>query len=409
MAIHLVQRSGGDSASQEVVAEAVESSTTTTTTSSTTTTTTTTVPPEEEAIAEVLAELDDATLARQLVIVGVDGPNPAAQIADALTDTCLGGVFITSSFGNFAPASSLAAAAEAIADVSAVPDDCVAAPVIATDAEAGTTVLRVPVSPLLAPTALAEQYQGDPVATLDQLSSAADGFAAELADVGVHVNFGVVGDVDVADTYYMARRGRTFGGDPDAVTALTQTLVASHCRAGVAATLKHFPNQGSTPEDPHQADSFSTNDRQAWESFGALPYRDTDAPLVMVGHIRYSDMEDATPATLSSTIVTGWLRTGLGYDGVVVTDDLSSMVGVGNLPVGERAVAALRAGSDLALLVDLTDIPEVLAAIEAELAADPGFAAQAMTSFERVLRLKAALGLVPTIDSDWVELCPAAG
>ena len=58
-------------------------------------------------------------------------------------------------------------------------------------------------------------------------------------------------------------------------------MVEGHCAAGVAAALKHFPNQGSTVEDPHRLDSFSINDPDAWASFGALPYIETRAPLVM--------------------------------------------------------------------------------------------------------------------------------
>ena len=51
--------------------------------------------------------------------------------------------------------------------------------------------------------------------------------------------------------HYMARQRRSFGGDPVAVGALSEAMVMGHCEAGVAAVLKHFPNQGATLNDPH--------------------------------------------------------------------------------------------------------------------------------------------------------------
>jgi len=391
--------------SDESQNDVASTTTTTTTVTTTTTTTTTTVPPGDIAVETVVSELDLRALAQQVVVFSTSGIDPAQSIVDAFGDVCLGGVFVSSSFEIFVPGSSLDAASDAISGVMNQGQVCDALPLIATDAEAGTTVLRVPITPLPEPGEIEASYLANPQPALTELADQAEAFAAELSSIGVTVNFGVVGDVDVADDYYMAQRGRTFGSDPTVVAAISETLVAAHCRANVAATIKHFPNQGSTPQDPHRLDSFSANDLDAWTDFGQIPYRLTEAPLVMVGHIRYTDVDDAMPATLSPTIVTGWLRSGLGYDGVIITDDLSTMRGVDDLPPGERAVAALRAGSDLALFVDIEHAEEVMVAIEAELAVDSDFEAQLRASVDRVVRLKGALGLLPDADPSWFSLC----
>ncbi len=104
-----------------------------------------------------------------------------------------------------------------------------------------------------------------------------------------------------------------------------------------------------------------------------------------------------------------WLRNDLGYEGVIVTDDMHVMRGIGaDLLPGERAVAALRAGADLALFVGAANGVEIVDAIIAEAEADPVFAARLEESAERILRLKGALGLIPEADAEWFEWCGAS-
>jgi len=383
----------------------IVTTTTSTTTSTTSTTTTTTVPPDIVAIENVLSRLDDRSLAQQLVIFGAAG-SVSDGLLNAVGSVCVGGVFVTDSSQNWSPISSPDAARSAITELRRAADACAVAPFVATDAEPGTQVLRVPVTPLPGATTLEANHMAEPGTTTVGLAPSAQAFAAELSDLGVDVNFGVVADVDVGDRFYMARQNRSFGADPDVVGAITAALVEGHCAAGVAPTLKHFPNQGSTPEDPHLADSFSANSPEEWRNFGAMPYEATSAPLVMVGHIRYPDVDDGVSAVFSSTIVSGWLRQDLGYRGVVVTDDLLAMRGVGaDLGVPERALAALRAGADLALFVDARGGEATIDAIVAAMVNDPAFASTVRASAERILRLKGALGLLPEADPAWFALC----
>ena len=382
------------------------STTTTTSTTSTTTTTSTTLPPDVEAIEALLDSMSDRQIAQQLVALGASGPAPADSIADALGDPCVGGVFVTKNVGNWQPAESLDAASGAIAAVVEAASDCPAPPFITTDAEPGRRVLKVPVDPLPTPATLAAGVVDDPDGAA--LAVEAGRFAADLATAGVDVNLGVIVDVDAGAGFYMDREGRSFGADPLVADVLGRALVDGHCRAGVAPTLKHFPNQGSTVEDPHRENSFSVNDFDAWLELGAVPYLDTDAPLVMTGHIRYEGADDGLPASLSAEITTGWLRESLGYSGVIITDDLHTMQGVAQFAPADRGVTAIEAGADLALYVAADDAAEVVDAIVERMAADPEFATQARGSAARVLRLKGALGLLPDTEPEWFELCGAS-
>ncbi|MEM9467360.1 MAG: glycoside hydrolase family 3 N-terminal domain-containing protein [Actinomycetota bacterium] len=405
-------RSGDDSdatpatTTTTTTAASSTTTTTTTTTSTSTTTTTTTLPVDQVAIAAVLDPMSDREIAQQLVVLGASGPDPAASIADALGDACVGGVFVTKNVGNWQPAGSLEAATAAIASTSAAAADCAVAPFITTDAEPGTRVLKVPVDPLPDPSVLAAGFADDPEAA--QLEVDAERFATDLAGAGVHVNLGVIVDVDAGDGFYMDREGRSFGADPIVADVLGRALVEGHCRAGVAATLKHFPNQGATVEDPHREDSFSVNGFETWRQVGAVPYAATAAPLIMTGHIRYEGVDDGLPASLSEVITTGWLRDELGYEGVVITDDLHTMQGVGAFAPADRGVTAIAAGADLALYVATDDAAAVIDAIVERMATDPGFAEQARASAARVLRLKGALGLLPGGDDAGFVLCGGA-
>lgn len=378
-----------------------------TTVAPSTTVSTTTLPPSTVAVDRLLASMTLRQRVLHLLVLGAGGPDPAGTIGAVLGDVCIGGVFVAGNAGNWSPAGSPEAAAASIGMIAAATSDCAAAPFVTTDAEVGTRVLKVPVDPLPDPATLVDNHRSDPATTAEGLAPAASAFAAEMRALGVHVNLGVIADVDVDAGYYMARQRRSFGADPEVVVAITEALVEGHCAAGVAPTLKHFPNQGSTLEDPHRDDSFSTNDPAAWRVFGALPYERTRAPLVMTGHVRYVGVDDQTPATLSAEI-TGWLRSDLGYEGVIITDDLHTMRGVADqFAPAERAVSAISAGADLALYVAPDDAVAVVEAVVSRAERDATFAASVDESVRRVLRLKGALGLLVDTDPAWFTLCPS--
>lgn len=121
----------------------------------------------------------------------------------------------------------------------------------------------------------------------------------------------------------------------------------------------------------------------------------------MVGHIRYPGIDQNRPASLSSEIIGGWLRSDLGFSGVVITDDLAAMRGVSEQgTMQERAVDAIDAGVDLVLFVAHDEIAEIVTAIVERASADPSFLQRIDESLERVLRLKASFGLVAPLNPE---------
>lgn len=361
----------------------------------------------DQLIADLIAGLTPRQRAAQLLLVGAAGTDPADAAAEAVGDPCLGGYFLTRSNSNWLPEDSAAAARASIERVRTAATACPFGPLIATDAEPGTTVLRVPVTPMPDPKQLVSTYLADPQAGRATIIEISEAFARQLAELGINLNLGIVADVDRSADSYVRRTGRSFGDDPAVVSAISTALVAGHCQAGVAATLKHFPNQGASSADPHRTATVADVDIEDWFTVGAVPYQATRAPVVMVGHLGFAGLSDPSPASLNSTVIGGWLRGRLGYQGLVISDDLLAMDGLpSDLATAERVVAAVRSGVDLALLVDVDGVAEAIDLLVDRQATDQELAARIEESLTRIVRLKAGLGLVEQIDPAVVELCP---
>jgi beta-N-acetylhexosaminidase len=144
---------------------------------------------------------------------------------------------------------------------------------------------------------------------------------------------------------------RSYGTDPVAVAHVAGSFLDGLQRGGIAGCLKHFPGLGDTAVDSHRELPVVRRDASRLRDIDLAPYRilGRRPAAVMVGHGNYPTLgiEPGVPATLSRAIVTGLLRGELGYDGLVVSDDLE-MGAVAPLDAGGRAaVAAVEAGCDL--------------------------------------------------------------
>jgi beta-N-acetylhexosaminidase len=118
------------------------------------------------------------------------------------------------------------------------------------------------------------------------------------------------------------------------------------------------------------------------------------APLVMISSARYPRLDPDNQAMFSKAVITGLLRESMGFDGVVITDDVGAARAVAAVPVGQRATRFIAAGGDIVLTAKASQAPTMLKAIAAKRVASPAFAAQVDTAAARVLDLKADLGLV---------------
>lgn len=202
----------------------------------------------------------------------------------------------------------------------------------------------------------------DPAATL----AAFQARAALVASAGVTINFGIVADVTSDRRSFIY--SRTLGGD--AASASPRVAAAVEGERGVVfSTLKHFPGHGSVAEDSHSSVPTTAMSVDEWRATQAGPFAagiDAGAEVVMLGHLRYSAV-DTAPATLSAA----WneiLREELGFEGIIVTDDMSMLENSGEAPYADQAanaVAAVAAGTTLLLYVGPVDVARVVAAVAA--------------------------------------------
>jgi beta-N-acetylhexosaminidase len=185
--------------------------------------------------------------------------------------------------------------------------------------------------------------------TADQVEAWARTVGRELALVGINMNLAPV--LDVARNPHCPLWDRSFGSDPEKVAALGEAAIRGYRQAKVLPVAKHFPGLGDTSVDSHQVLP-TAQDPDPERTTDLLPFRRAAAagvPAVMTAHLHVSAW-DGRPATLSSVALTDWLRHRLGYQGVIITDDLEMGAIATKTAVPEAACQALAVGADLLLV-----------------------------------------------------------
>ncbi|MBM6402767.1 glycoside hydrolase family 3 protein [Phycicoccus sp. CSK15P-2] len=233
------------------------------------------------------------------------------------------------------------------------------------------------------------------------LAKAATGWAEELAAAGVNVNLAPVTDTVPEElgrgNEPIGKYRRQYGSDPETVETASTAFIEGMLAGGVEPTVKHFPGIGRIRNNTDFSSTGITDDETTRDDPYLAPFAagvEAGAGLVMVGSATYTEIDPDVPAMFSSTIVTDVLRGDLGFDGVVITDDLNAEA-VASTPPAERAVKVVAAGGDIALTGDASVAADMLAALKEEAAADEEFAEKVDASVERVLALKDRMGLLP--------------
>jgi beta-N-acetylhexosaminidase len=146
---------------------------------------------------------------------------------------------------------------------------------------------------------------------------------------------------------------RAFGRDPDAVAACGVAFVQAALAEGLIPVAKHFPGHGRTTVDSHFALPEIDVPAELLDAVELAPFRRVLAagcPAVLIAHVRYPALDPVWPASLSSAVIEDLLRRRLGFDGVVVSDDLEMHAVARTWGVAGAAVRFLEAGGDLALV-----------------------------------------------------------
>ncbi|OBK50350.1 glycoside hydrolase family 3 N-terminal domain-containing protein [Mycobacterium sp. 1081908.1] len=191
----------------------------------------------------------------------------------------------------------------------------------------------------------------------------------KMRDLGITVDFAPV--VDVTDAPDGVIGDRSFGADPNTVTAYAGAYAQGLRDAGLLPVLKHFPGHGHGSGDSHKG-GVVTPPLSDLQTDDLVPYRTllTQLPVaVMIGHLQVPGLTGDDPASLSRAAVQ-LLRDGTGYgappfNGPVFSDDLSSMAAISDrYGVAEAVLRALQAGTDVALWVSIEEAPAVLDRLE---------------------------------------------
>ncbi|MFC7879549.1 glycoside hydrolase family 3 N-terminal domain-containing protein [Isoptericola sp. NPDC057391] len=350
----------------------------------------TTPSPTPERPDDVLAGWSLEQKVGQLLMVGVSVSDPAAVSAESIRDKHVGNVFLhgRSTAGVDATRELVDGYTSLVSRRTTHGTPLL----VATDQEGGLVqVLRGPGFSEI-PKAT-EQATWKP-ATLQRR---AQGWGDELAAAGVNLNLAPVMDLvdedDAADNPPIGYFGRNYGFSPSTVVRSANAFGAGQRAAGVEPVIKHFPGLGrvteNTDTDARVTDDVTTRDDASVRVFARGI--DAGARYVMMSSAVYDRIDPDTPAVFSPVVVGDVLRGDLGFDGVVMTDDVSAAAQVQDRSPGERAVDAVDAGVDLVLAsADPSVAPAMADALVAKARQDPAFAEKVDASARRVLAAKAA-------------------
>ena len=248
------------------------------------------------------------------------------------------------------------------------------------------------------PSTVSAQYLGD-LNNTDSTTYQAAKLAETVAEHGFNLNFAPVLDLNSnPDNPVIGKIERSFSANPASVVTHAGTIIAEHRKARVLTAVKHFPGHGSAWNDSHLGMADVTD---TWDNSELIPYQQllgsSNSPdMVMTAHIFNAKLDSTWPATLSESVNTGILRERMGFDGVIVSEDLQ-MKAVrdfyGLETVIERSLAA---GVDILLfgnnLVYEDDIAERTIAIVTKLVKDGKVSRERIeASYKRIMKLKERL------------------
>ncbi|MGB3338659.1 MAG: glycoside hydrolase family 3 N-terminal domain-containing protein, partial [Devosia sp.] len=331
-------------------------------------------------------------MAGQMIVVGFQGDDAddaaVAKLRDELAAGRLGGVMLLK-----INVKSLDAVAEMNAAFRAASPDL--PPFLTLDQEGGAVErLTKDVGFAEIPNAATIAAENSP----DEAEAIYARMAASIAELGFTVNFGPVADINLnPNNQVIAKFGRAFSADPADVASYDAAFIEAHHAAGLLTSLKHFPGHGSSTADSHEGFVDIT---ETWQPSELDPYRaliaDDLVDMVMVGHLYHADYSDAgaqTPSSLSPQWITGVLRDELGYDGVVISDDLEMGAIRDHFTLEQTVTMGVRAGMDVLLFSNTSKYraslgQEILDILLREAASDPAFAARIEESYERIVALK---------------------
>lgn len=187
----------------------------------------------------------------------------------------------------------------------------------------------------------------------DEAKALAYELGYELKSSGINVNFSPVIDVVFRKDYFLSKKERSFGSDPQIVTAFGKAFLEGFKNAGILSTLKHFPGHGDATSDSHASLPQVTKTLDTLKKYELYPYIEllSQADALMAGHLLVPALDPIYPTTLSYKTLSEFLKNTLHFQGLVFSDSLIMQGLLDSCDsIEDAAVQAFNAGCDLLVL-----------------------------------------------------------
>ena len=293
----------------------------------------------EEKVDKLVANMSDADKVGQLLMIGIHGKTLNDDAKFMLNEYRVGGIILFDrNMESKDQVKSL------ITDINKTGKSAGLTPLFIGIDQEGGAVARMEDQLIKVPPA--EELGKEPI---EQAVSLAKQSGTELKDLGFNINFAPVADLGL--TY-----GRSFSTNPDEVVRYASAVGKAYDEAGLWYSYKHFPGIGKTDVDLHADTSVVPVSKETLLNEDTKVFVDLikqskpNTYAIMVSHAMYPKIDADHPSSLSKAIITDWLRKDMGYNGVVVTDDMDMGALAKHYTFGDMAVQSILAGSDILLV-----------------------------------------------------------
>ncbi len=293
----------------------------------------------EEKVDKLVANMSDADKVGQLLMIGIHGKTLNDDAKFMLNEYRVGGIILFDrNMESKDQVKSL------ITDINKTGKSAGLTPLFIGIDQEGGAVARMEDQLIKVPPA--EEVGKESV---EQAVSLAKQSGTELKNLGFNINFAPVADLGL--TY-----GRSFSTNPDEVVRYAGAVGKAYDEAGLWYSYKHFPGIGKTDVDLHADTSVVPVSKETLLNEDTKVFVDLikqskpNTYAIMVSHAMYPQIDPDHPSSLSKVIITDWLRKDMGYNGVVVTDDMDMGALAKHYTFGDMAVQSILAGSDILLV-----------------------------------------------------------
>lgn len=324
----------------------------------------------------------------QVLMVGVPATGSSAADRSTIATHELGNFFLKgrSSAGTAGTSSAVQRVESTISKALSVDVDAF----VATDQEGGYVQVLKGSGFSTLPTALVQG--GWATATLRER---AEGWGRQLATAGINVNLAPVADTVPSASFAPSNAPigywkREYGYDPAMVSAATRAFSSGMLAAGVDPVIKHFPGLGRVTKNTDISRNVTDTKTTRHDAY-LKPFNDGIAAgtdWVMVSNAYYSRIDAKNIAPFSSTIMRSMLREDLGFNGIIVSDDMCDAEQLAPWGLGTRALRFFEAGGTMMLCVDAPKTPAIANALYAKASNDPAFARLIDAAALHVLKVK---------------------